>query len=369
MNKIVCFHLLNDYSGSPRVLRTVLEELLRKGYEIDLYTSAGGVLDELPSSSKLRKRVVSYRFGSHSLMNLCRFIRVQCQMFRIAFQYRKDASAVFYINTLLPIGPAWAARLMGKRLIYHYHEFMPQKGWLYRFLGFWMQRWANAIICVSESQKQTLKRTSQVYVIPNALSNDLFERLAASAYLEKVEPAVLMLASLKAYKGVSEFVQLAQALPRYTFILVLNATLEEVHSYFHQNGLQLPDNMECFPRQTDVVPFYTRARIVVNLSDKTQFVESFGLTVSEAMVAGIPVIVPTVGGVAEMVEDGENGFKTDVQHLEVIQEKIENLFTHPEMYRAMHQKALERQPLFCASRMVEVIEPVLTGSSNNESNG
>ena len=45
MKKIVCFHLYNDFSGSPKVLKVVLEGLLRKGCTVDLVTSRGGVLD------------------------------------------------------------------------------------------------------------------------------------------------------------------------------------------------------------------------------------------------------------------------------------------------------------------------------------
>ena len=31
MNRIICFHLFNDYSGSPKVLKMALEGLLKKG--------------------------------------------------------------------------------------------------------------------------------------------------------------------------------------------------------------------------------------------------------------------------------------------------------------------------------------------------
>lgn len=40
--KIVCFHLFNDYSGSPKILNVVLRGLLRKGFLVDLVTSRGG---------------------------------------------------------------------------------------------------------------------------------------------------------------------------------------------------------------------------------------------------------------------------------------------------------------------------------------
>ena len=50
MKKIVCFHLLNDYSGSPKVLNLILKGLSMKGYEIALVTSRNtGILDELSS--------------------------------------------------------------------------------------------------------------------------------------------------------------------------------------------------------------------------------------------------------------------------------------------------------------------------------
>lgn len=62
--KIVCFHVLNDYSGSPKVLEMVLSGLLSKGYSINLVTSKGnGALNNL-QGKKIRgeKRCVS-KFG------------------------------------------------------------------------------------------------------------------------------------------------------------------------------------------------------------------------------------------------------------------------------------------------------------------
>jgi len=53
------------------------------------------------------------------------------------------------------------------------------------------------------------------------------------------------------------------------------------------------DNLQIISRQNDVTPFYNEASIVLNLSDKQRFVETFGLTALEAMSAGLPVIVPT----------------------------------------------------------------------------
>ena len=67
--RIVCFHLLNDFSGSPKVLHDVLEGLLEDGHEVDLVTSRGGVLDTL-KNGRLRRRSHSYAFSSNPLVTI-----------------------------------------------------------------------------------------------------------------------------------------------------------------------------------------------------------------------------------------------------------------------------------------------------------
>ena len=73
----------------------------------------------------------------------------------------------------------------------------------------------------------------------------------------------------------------------------------------------MKEDLIVYPRQADVAEFYNGASLVLNLSDKDRFIETFGLTALEAMSAGLPVIVPTVGGIAELVEDSVNGYKID----------------------------------------------------------
>lgn len=59
--------------------------------------------------------------------------------------------------------------------------------------------------------------------------------------------------------------------------------------------------MLIYNRQRDVIKFYNKATVVLNLTDKTQAIETFGMTPLEAMSCGLPVIVPTIGGIAELV--------------------------------------------------------------------
>lgn len=119
------------------------------------------------------------------------------------------------------------------------------------------------------------------------------------------------------------------------------------------------DNLQIISRQNDVTPFYNEASIVLNLSDKQRFVETFGLTALEAMSAGLPVIVPTEGGIAEMVEDGANGYKIDVQDLDRIDCMIEEIFQDKDHYIRMANEANQVSLSFKESVMIEKILTIL----------
>ena len=114
-------------------------------------------------------------------------------------------------------------------------------------------------------------------------------------------------------------------------------------------------NIKVLSRQEDVAAFYNAASVVLNLSDKHRFIETFGLTALEAMSCGLPVIVPTVGGIAEMVEDGYNGFKADVCDLDTIAGHIETMLSDKELYSRISANALASSKKYDAEAMLDKI--------------
>lgn len=118
-------------------------------------------------------------------------------------------------------------------------------------------------------------------------------------------------------------------------------------------------NISFLSRQEDVAKFYQQASVVLNLSDKRLFIETFGLTALEAMTAGLPVIVPTEGGIAEMVDDAVNGYKIDVADLDCIGDAIKKLLTDKTKYIQMAENALLCAKKFNADDMIERVERIL----------
>ncbi len=357
MKKIVCFHLFNDYSGSPKVLKMALEGLLAKGFAVDLVTSRGGVLDELRDKGDIRFSTYPYKFSKNALLTAVRYWAVQVYIFFLSFKYLFRRDVVFYVNTLLPVGAALAGRVMGKRVVYHYHENAFVKGAFYRMLAGCMQRLAHEIVCVSHYQASFLRRKKNVTVVPNALPHKFITQLHPDIDEAFERKTILMLSSLKEYKGTHEFIQLAEALPSFKFTLVINDTRENIDKFLKNNNIHIPPcNLTIFPRQDNVAVFYNKASVVVNLTNRYQAIETFGLTPLEAMSAGLPVIVPTVGGIAEMVDDGVNGYKIDVQHLGEIAERIAEVLSDKALYLTLADNALKYSREYDVQEMVTALE-------------
>ena len=86
MNKIVCFHLFNDFSGSPKVLRLVLGGLLesrelrveRGEWSVEIVTSNGeGALSDLDGRKGVRMHRYAYRFSDNGVVTMLRYSWVQ----------------------------------------------------------------------------------------------------------------------------------------------------------------------------------------------------------------------------------------------------------------------------------------------------
>lgn len=327
--RIIAVHLLNDFSGSPLVFREAISAYAAKGYEVILYTaspSGKGFLSHLPG---VENRSLPYRWYSNKWLTLFSFLLVQGLLFfRLLFTCRKDD--IVYINTLLPFGAALAAACRGARVWYHVHEISLKPALLKKFLLLVAEYSARRVIFVSGylSGQFSFKRPASE-VIYNKLPA-IFEKRARTflqQYTLRAERpfSILMLCSLKEYKGVYEFVYCARQLPRYRFMLVLNAGADEVERFRKQS--KAPSNCEIYAAQHDTHQFYQQADLVVNFSLPHLWVETFGMTVLEAHAYHLPVIVPPVGGPAELLQLGVKGICCDARNREDLLKALRQMET------------------------------------------
>lgn len=309
---IVFVHLLNDRSGSPRVLQSVMSALKAHVPEQLLYLGEGG--DGFLSDTTPDARRYVYRRRTRRLGTLFSYLRSQLSLASRLWRSHDIASdASIYVNTLLPFAAALFGRLTGRRVICHLHE-ASVRPWLLRWLLLRVViLTADRVICVSQFQRRALG-LPQALVVPNAVDPAMYDRALSHVYVPRRQQLfrVCMLCSLRDYKGVPEFLRLAHSLagqPDIGLELVVSDGAEAVAAYFAERAC--PGNVTVVRGLVDTGQAYARASLVVNLSRVDICIETFGLTLLEAMAFGVPVIAPPVGGPAELVQDGVQGYLID----------------------------------------------------------
>ena len=342
--QIICFHLLNNYSGSPFILSLSIKALLEKKYQVILYTSKGkGFLSDLPG---VDFRPLLYKWKSNKFLLFFLFILTQFQLFFILLiQFSKKKDQIFYINTILPFGAALAGRIMKKKLVYHIHEHYIHPNIMQRLALWIMRTTASKVIFVSNYLNSVTKVSQPHAIVHNALSPEFCK--VSEEYLQtqlldsrKTYPKnILMVCSLKIYKGILILIDLARKMPEYEFTLVVSATQSEVNDFVKDHPVS--DNLIIYSEKSNLHPFYQKAGILVNLTIPDLCIETFGMTILEGMSYGLPIIAPPFGGPQELVQDGVNGYLIDSRAIEQIIIAIKKIFEQEELYARFSEASVQ----------------------------
>ncbi len=337
--KIYAFHLLNDFSGSPKVLMQLAKGWVKNGLDVHLVTSSGrhGFLSNIKG---ITNHYYWYSWAKNPLLRLFNLSLSQILLFiKMIFLVKKQD--IIYVNTVLPFGAAILGKFKGCRIIYHLHETTMKPEILKKFL-FGIAKWtANDVIYVSKflSHQEEFKNC-RTHIIYNAIEDSFMTKAKLNRQKKENPEKVLMVCSLKDYKGVNEFVVLAESNQNFQFRVVLNAANQEIESYFNMS--ELPSNLEIFDTQTNLHPCYKWADIILNLSRPDGWIETFGLTIIEGMAYGLPAIVPPVGGITELVQDHENGFQADSRDSKQLNNKLNQIMKSYQLYQLMVNKSIEK---------------------------
>jgi L-malate glycosyltransferase len=335
--RIIFFHMLNDNSGSPKMLSVIISGLISRGFKTELYTSAaeGGFLSEIPG---LRIHTVYYRFFENRLLTFLLYACAQLRYLISALGCSRKSDTVIYVNTIMPWGAIIGARLRGIKVICHVHENFVKKNIIHRLSAFILKKYATRAVFVSDYLfNQYDMDPARKVLIYNSLSDDFYLKTAGHRVQFVHNGNILMACSLKIYKGVNKFIELAYLLPGHTFTLLLNSDSLSVEKYFRNR--EVPDNLKVISGINNLHGLYQNANLVVNLSIPDKWIESFGLTLLEAMAYGIPVISPPVGGPAELVRDGYNGYKVDSGNIKSVADKITLIFSDRDKYLELSANA------------------------------
>lgn len=359
--KVVCVHLLNDRSGSPRVLRNSILAMKKNDYEVSLLigSSGQGILSDVGVNTKK----YFYKRFDNKFMTLMSYLFSQLCLFILLVSSKEYRAAdVVYINTIMPFSAGFFGFIFRKKVFYHVHEVSVGSRLLSKFLKWVIKLTADKVVFVSKVHGDLFpiecRNKSVVY---NGYDNMFTHALNAKyKFLKNGEVRILMLASLRVYKGVDIFVELAKRFlnkSEFKFELVLNENDLEINKFKRINTVE---NLTIYGPVSDPSKFYRNASIVLNLSMPDQWIETFGLTIVEAMAFGVPVIVPPVGGPSEVVNDGIEGYLVDSKNINELEDRIIGLLMDLDKVITMSKSARIRSQEFSPAKYEESIIRELT---------
>lgn len=359
---IVFVHLLNDRSGSPRVLCSAIASLSLEQNRLRLFVGSdgSGCLD----GAGIETIRYWYRRTPYRLLTLITYLTSQLALMIRLFRARDiDRDALIYVNTLLPFGAALYGWMTGRRVVYHLHEVSVSPASLKWFLTTVARRTARGLIYVSDFHRNCLPITGvPASTVHNALDEVFLARATESPYSYRRDGVfrVLMLASLRDYKGVPEFLALVEKFsnrPDIHFDLVANEDAAAIRRYFA--GTSVQSNLTIHTRTNDPATHYSQASLVLNLSRPDQWVETFGLTLLEAMAFGVPVIAPPVGGPVELVRDGHEGFLIDCRNADDLANKVLQLAGDECLCLKLSDAARRRAEYFSPTAFTQALREAL----------
>ena len=349
MVNIVFCHLLNDFSGSPKVLKETINVLSEKWSDAKIYIGSSG--DGFLSTCDIPIRRYWYIRSNYKILTLFNYLCSQFLLFIfLIFDRTIDKNAVIYINTLLPFGAALYGKLTGRKVVYHVHEISISPLPLKKLLIFISKLTSSLNIYVSKIHMQLLPISD---VPAKYIHNILDENFLNAAVNSKYEPLhegifnVLMISSLRDYKGIPEFLNLVKSLALHDdihFDLLLNEDQSVIDRYFFVH--KLPQSLHIHSRSQFTAKFYEKASLVLNLSRIDLCQETFGMTILEALAFGVPVIVPSIGGPTELISDGIQGFLLDSRDQTLLHKKVLMLLNNPQLCMKMSCAARQRAQEF-----------------------
>jgi N-acetyl-alpha-D-glucosaminyl L-malate synthase BshA len=122
-----------------------------------------------------------------------------------------------------------------------------------------------------------------------------------------------------------------------TRLIMVGDGSERTNAEHRARCLGIYDQCSFVGKQPRIVDYLSASDVLLLPSDQ----ESFGLAALEAMACEVPVIASRVGGLPEVVTDGETGFLSPVGDVDKMASDAARLLSDCKLRREMGQRARE----------------------------
>jgi glycogen(starch) synthase len=300
------------YEGDPTVnfLGEAVARLRERGLDVDVV-------------SPLDFRHYGIAYGAGIPQNLRRrpwlaaLLPAMMAGFRRAARRRADSADLVHAHWL-PSG--MVAATLGRPFVVQLWGTDVELAKRMRPVARWVLRRARLVICPSNALAEAARSlgAEEVRVIPSGV--EIPEEVGAEAE----PPEVLFAGRLSPEKGILELVEAARGM---TLVVAGDGPLRP----------QVPGALGFVPHD-ELGALYERAAVVACPSHR----EGFGVVCAEAMAYGRPVVAGAVGGLLDLVVDGETGLLVPPHDAGALRAALEKLLGDRELRRRLGAAARER---------------------------
>ena len=339
-------HHLNDMSGSPRIISKKIRQYKSTGRQVTLVTNTP---DGLIDCNDLDVLYVPYRKRDSRLLMLFGLIFFWWRASREINKKFDGQNAIIHASTLLN-SPVLLLTKRNFKKVVHVMEYK-LKPWIFLiFLQCCALLSKSRVVFLSKflKDKSPLLQLLNNHITYPCITSEFYFLDAGSleAHMEVRfrERVVTLVCSQIWFKGYKQFILLASKMPDCTFLLILNGSELQFEHEYPSNSL--PSNLSVKFNHKDMPAVMAASTVVLSLTDRRGWVETFALTLAEAMASGCPVIAPDVGAQSEYIGHAENGFLVNERDLLNVQNLIRSLLGDKHLYRQIGKSAFNTAKRF-----------------------
>ncbi|MDD4607462.1 MAG: glycosyltransferase [Patescibacteria group bacterium] len=333
--KIKIIHILSELkpAGAEHLVLDLVKNLDPAQFEIQVWAVVGGGELEI----EFKKLNINVQvFNKKTKLGL----GVLWQMYRKLKIFQPNI-----VHTHLFAGDMWgkvASRLAGiKNIISTEHNIDIDEGQIKKKIKRWTYKFTSCVVAVSQAVKnytiQTYQvKTEKIQVIYNGI--DLNKFTFCPREINQRQPIIGTIARLEPQKGqeflIQAFQQVLKKYPQANLWIIGYGSLEGKLKK-QVADLNLDPAVKFWGGRMDIIEKLKQLDIFVLASEW----EGLGIALIEAMASGLPVIGTRVGGIPELIQDGETGLLVKSQSVEELSQAIIKLLDQPELSFKLGQQA------------------------------
>lgn len=356
---IITYHFLPNWLGGIEVATNYMaKELVKRGHEVHIITSYD---ENLPKISKENGYYI-HRLTCRKVV----FVGVILFWINIFFSLKKIDPELVHVQSIGNGIPAYLAKIIMKKpyLVWGHGSdvYLP-----------WRFKWiiskivienAGIVVALSEDMRKRIKKKDDknIIVLPNGIDIELFKKGAQNLNPSNDKKTILFVGTLHNVKGV---IYLIDA------IKIVSQTMSEVSLLIVGDGKDREElkrivdrlNLNRYIQFVGKVP---NERIPEYMARSDIFVlpslsEGLPVVVLEAMASGLPIIATNVGGLPDIIKNGENGFLVKPKNSKEIAEKILVVLKNDELKKKMSNNNKQKANEYSWEKIVKKLEGIYQG--------